>query len=550
MKHVIFLVHGTWGKSADGWYISEEDESFRSALAEAIDQSSIAGSDIEYVPFEWEHNNSHKDRLDGAEKLGKMMFSMREDDPEVYFHLVAHSHGGNVVLKALELYLGRIQHGIQFTGGLGKAPEFYEYLLERFTENSFCTAAEQQAVNDHKRSIRSGIKSYDLEKHKGLAGVLNSQNLNQRRRFRKEVKGEMLSLARYQQFHRIASVVTMGTPFYFKRWEVTKLNQFLDRIIKTLSAIVMGFLMGYFAVLFYASVAALIPGINFIGFNFLNWHWALQLFAAILFVATSLGMFTEIAERAKDTNMYFDETKLGPLLSAPGGKLFRTFSVHASYLDEAFSTLKAVTEVEPLVHRAITNFTQPRIWVFSTRQEVAGTSTSVLNIVRTVLRRIVKFVISIVFMFAYPFRYLVNIVASFFAKRQIATNVSEFAYGLPADELIEAKTQVVNVLNAEYIYSIDLDATQFLSRLSINMEEEVGRFDFLWDGDALKTKFEGSKIKELYEEEAPLTHDQKKHLLAIEERAKEFFGVSGLRHSMYYQSPRVIQEIAKFIARD
>jgi hypothetical protein len=41
--------------------------------------------------------------------------------------------------------------------------------------------------------------------------------------------------------------------------------------------------------------------------------------------------------------------------------------------------------------------------------------------------------------------------------------------------------------------------------------------------------------------------DDKRRMLALEERGKEFFGVSGIRHSMYYENDAVISKVASFI---
>ena len=42
--------------------------------------------------------------------------------------------------------------------------------------------------------------------------------------------------------------------------------------------------------------------------------------------------------------------------------------------------------------------------------------------------------------------------------------------------------------------------------------------------------------------------DQQKHILTLEERGKEFFGVTGFRHSMYYENEKVMDVISKFLA--
>ena len=41
----------------------------------------------------------------------------------------------------------------------------------------------------------------------------------------------------------------------------------------------------------------------------------------------------------------------------------------------------------------------------------------------------------------------------------------------------------------------------------------------------------------------------KRHALAIEERLREFFGVAGLRHSLYYENDAVLEAVAAYLLR-
>ncbi len=61
------------------------------------------------VEFQWSGGNTHEARLEGAQLLCSRLLDIRRSDPEAEIHLVAHSHGGNVVLRAIELYFEELE---------------------------------------------------------------------------------------------------------------------------------------------------------------------------------------------------------------------------------------------------------------------------------------------------------------------------------------------------------------------------------------------------------------------------------------------------------
>src|SRR5262245_50649838 len=106
MTHVVILVHGTWGKSANAWYHDSADANgFAAKLKTALAGRGVNSDEIVIVPHEWTGGNTHADRLDGAAKLAEKIVGLRDRYRDSEFHLVAHSHGGNVALKGIERYL-------------------------------------------------------------------------------------------------------------------------------------------------------------------------------------------------------------------------------------------------------------------------------------------------------------------------------------------------------------------------------------------------------------------------------------------------------------
>jgi len=101
----VVLVHGTTHISALlGWTLSDanwckEDDSggfvqaFRAAFLLAQPDA-----DLHVVPFRWGGDDSNPDRHNGGVELSKLLDSV-PDGSKVY--VIAHSHGGNVALRAL-----------------------------------------------------------------------------------------------------------------------------------------------------------------------------------------------------------------------------------------------------------------------------------------------------------------------------------------------------------------------------------------------------------------------------------------------------------------
>ena len=109
MKHFVFLVHGTWGRGESAWYhTTSTSTSFASKLRVALGKRGIESESVIFFPFEWKGGNTHIDRLEGAASLASKLIELRRqyvNVADIKIHFVAHSHGGNVVLKALEIYL-------------------------------------------------------------------------------------------------------------------------------------------------------------------------------------------------------------------------------------------------------------------------------------------------------------------------------------------------------------------------------------------------------------------------------------------------------------
>jgi hypothetical protein len=115
----VTLVHGTWGghkrrwfgrKAKPTWY--DDGQSFRYWLGLRL---SAAGFEPTFRAFEWSGRNSISARCTAAQKLSASLASQFRDTPDDGV-IIAHSHGGNVALKAIDTL--RVDNKVE----LGKIP--------------------------------------------------------------------------------------------------------------------------------------------------------------------------------------------------------------------------------------------------------------------------------------------------------------------------------------------------------------------------------------------------------------------------------------------
>jgi hypothetical protein len=99
--HLVVLVHGTWGRGVRPFLTDvaawcADGSEMRRAVQSAL------GHLTQFVPFAWSGANSASGRMRAAEILRERLQLLRDGNPNACIHVVAHSHGGNVVLYALK----------------------------------------------------------------------------------------------------------------------------------------------------------------------------------------------------------------------------------------------------------------------------------------------------------------------------------------------------------------------------------------------------------------------------------------------------------------
>jgi hypothetical protein len=149
---------------------------------------------------------------------------------------------------------------------------------------------------------------------------------------------------------------------------------------------------------------------------------------------------------------------------------------------------------------------------------------------------------------AYPARLLIyTLVTRPILLGQTARLVEPLSYGLPPDELQASDIVVRGELHIPQFAVRHLDVAKDLLGPTAKVGVDATRFGFLWDDDALAARYAASVVSSQVPEEPAV--EAKRHLLAIEERLREFFGVSGLRHSLYYESDAVLDAVTDYLLR-
>lgn len=102
-EYVVTLVHGTFARDADwvqdGLKDSENSNEPKSHLRQRLTEKL---GDVKFEIFKWTGGNSDVDRYAGADGLQWALKCVLKDHPDARHFVIGHSHGGNVILRALD----------------------------------------------------------------------------------------------------------------------------------------------------------------------------------------------------------------------------------------------------------------------------------------------------------------------------------------------------------------------------------------------------------------------------------------------------------------
>ncbi|CAI5980819.1 unnamed protein product [Closterium sp. NIES-64] len=256
-NHYIIVIHGTFdAPPADGaptWYQPPPpgEQNFCRKLSRLLalgpigenaiwrDLPCSALPGIPY-PFHWDGTNTHAGRVtaamkvsDGIERtvsggnertLHNLIDQIAQNDPAARIHLVAHSHGGNVMLKTIELYMAKI--GRRQKGEWHPAVEKQFWVAHRRSYQLikkwrridmrgswwrfFPFLVVYRGFNGQKTV---GVKeSYPWAYQQWLDSLLRLPAVRQRRFLAFRHATSPITNA-------LGALVFLGTPFYIKKWQ-------------------------------------------------------------------------------------------------------------------------------------------------------------------------------------------------------------------------------------------------------------------------------------------------------------------------------------------
>ncbi|CAI5485043.1 unnamed protein product [Closterium sp. Yama58-4] len=137
--HYVLVVHGTFDSppgpgSPPPWYFldAKRADNFCHLIAKDLARTPLgfdavwrtlpdshAGmrlrEDVPY-PFHWSGHNTHEARVQAGKALAQLIHAVGRADPSARVHVVAHSHGGNVALKAVSKYLSMLRRDSRDSG--------------------------------------------------------------------------------------------------------------------------------------------------------------------------------------------------------------------------------------------------------------------------------------------------------------------------------------------------------------------------------------------------------------------------------------------------
>jgi len=382
--HYVLVIHGTFNPPTQGelkWYQPDPSdpenfvERLNARLADTELGRAVWRGYRDGTVFAWSGENRHEARQQAAERLRDEIIDIANRDPTARIHLVAHSHGGNVVLKAIELYdLYLVAQGQALVSHLqatrvrspdgGPRGSFYSWpydyqspTVQRvYSEviNQLDDDSQQNLLGLQRDILDEVISARDYHPHRPRRIWKKAAAVRERAAYLRWLRGEELDRPRVESMYwiflrnwmrspasnRIGKVVFLGTPFLVKRWRVPR-TQWLNALQSAseyLWYLPFAVLQTYVGLMLLGSLLSLTPWVSGPAVNPLRWPWWLQLIGVLQ--AVSQYFFPQVEKRKRNTNVYFDFRghRRDVALTIPR---IPALVVTAKFLDEALLALSS-----------------------------------------------------------------------------------------------------------------------------------------------------------------------------------------------------------------
>jgi hypothetical protein len=388
-NHYVQIIHGTWNPPSTQeprWHQSSSTDpnNFAARLDALFGQYGMSGAvwrkwQEGEASFAWSGANQHADRIEAGDRLFQTWLDLLEHDPAARIHIVAHSHGANVTLRALERYLEYLS---------SQAARVFNRVLNACLHaepSKAITIALAEMFGEHATVIHDQSRN-SLDELQKLGSYLHRSGRNlKRKEWHRIDRGDSvwfdhfpehvttLRRSTWLQFrkawvgsrgtNRIGALVFLGAPFFRKVWKLTTWWSPANVVRIIVDAIVSVFLGVSFAyvveTVLFSVLWLLLSPFTFIfgygsfyhpGVNPFEWPPLLQVVVGGFAFLFTWGFFLECLKRThRAINLYFDEERLGRSPIDGDNVPFDTLVIHAEMLDEVVLGFSA----EPLVYGAL-----------------------------------------------------------------------------------------------------------------------------------------------------------------------------------------------------
>ena len=574
--HYILVIHGTFSASIENqskWYQLDPENShnFCTQLSNLFQGTILNGAvwkDFEPgKEFSWSGANNHDDRINAAQKLLKEINNIVKKNSNARIHFIAHSHGGNVLLKTLEKYYTNLI--IEAKKDINKTEDFKSKTISDDDLVKWSTSPE----NNH-----------------------------------------------------IGKIVFLGTPFLRKQWYENKHGIF-DSVLENIFAIP-GFLLFFtsFVTVFGSGFSFIFLIISWIIISiiflfatlftslFLGTHPIFPVFElnillllkVCLIASFSFGVFGGISQTIEDirksrkynTNFYFDEHEMQKFSSST--KKIPALVLNSINLDEAFTGLASealvygslVPTLEQIIDINIgLDFDKSKVMGKIYASEIEGFAiiletilvSPITFVLDNILKLLKKILIPIQRKIIKP--YLTNILLQL---------ICSTAYGIPALELKGARVEVKAKLEMPTLFDEKFcDITKHIfhkdnsSKYNNSNPKKLDykSYYYMFNEGAVRERCEeienssslhlwkkiSDNIESFYEKQYKPSFelDQSNQIsnngkldiakykwklaatwFTLEERVKKALGSIELIHCLYYSNTKTINEISEFLLED
>ena len=613
--HYVLVIHGTFDKPEVGqtkWYESDPHNptNFCTRLERRLEGSVLEGavwracSDVHW-PISWSGENDDEHRREAGRKLFECISQISKSDPTARIHIIAHSHGGNVVLHAVERYLCHLSVEAEtitertaaaiFSGSdanplkTGVTTHFGRYAADVHSQR-------QDPLERLEKKLRAMHYDYEHQPVRIFLRGVRHKFRRQHKRRRPELEKDRVkrahdwawsasrkcdefieSWATSSSSNRLGHLIFLGTPFFYKIWRSrsNRRRVTIRWLVKFSLALPFYFAALYIQVLPYGWILSLFTWFEW---NPLEWPTLLQIgfIAFLIFVSA-----TAASERLQvDTNVYFDEAGVLRWLRRSKGSqaaFLDALVINAGRLDEALVALSS----EPIVYATllpeVRNLFFPRVrWNPPTKP--VGLQDSPIVWVERGLQTLWLWTRNAFYFLTWVPLWLMRRIMIRYLTDMLVKIVSASAFGLAPHEFSEAHVEIRDRIGIRSVFREDVRnvAKQILEepsttaplrkgsdrKASISASRPEERYAFLWEEETLKRKSETSWLWKRVsleldgalrryppEDRKTLASELKCTCVAIEERIKEVIGAVELNHSTYYTNSKVIDAIAQFLKK-